>query len=87
MVEVVEYDSKNILKNIFLQNIPLIIFNYDQFVANGKFKGLKHQLSSQITEKWLNHVSKLGMSWKSLFPKYSPDDDKQFQSGSKFHKK
>ena len=40
-----------VCKNIFLQNIPLIIFNYDQFVANGKFKGLKHQLSSQITEK------------------------------------
>ena len=43
------------------QNIPFIIFNnfdHDQLLVKTNFKGLKWQLSSQITEKWLSDVSK-----------------------------
>ena len=45
----------------FFQNIYLIIFynfNHDQIVVKNKSKGLKRQLSIQITKKRLNDVSK-----------------------------
>ena len=45
----------------FFLNISLLIFsnfNHDQLVLKSKFKGLKWQLSSKITEKLLNDVSK-----------------------------
>ena len=47
-------DTGHGMQKIIFQNIPLIIlnnFNYDQLVVKTKFKGLKRQLSSQITEK------------------------------------
>ena len=43
------------------QNIPLLIlnnFNHYQLVVRTKFKGLRRQLSSPITEKLLSNVSK-----------------------------
>ena len=46
-------------KNVF-HNIPLTIFNnfnYDRLFVETKNKGLKRQLSSKITEEWLNEIS------------------------------
>ena len=48
------------MQNLFLR-IFLLIYSTtvcDQVVVKTKFKGLKRKFSSQITEKWLNDVSK-----------------------------
>ena len=47
-------DTGHGMQKLFFQNIPLIIFtnfNHDQGVVKTRFKGLKRQLSCQITEK------------------------------------
>ena len=54
-------DTEHGIQEQLFQNIPLNIFNnfkYDQLVLKIKFKDLKRQLSSQITEKYLNEISK-----------------------------
>ena len=68
-------------KNISFQDISLDIFsnfNHDQLVLKTMFEGLKRQLSSHITEKLLNDVSKSHYMSdtghcmeKEIFSKYS----------------
>ena len=47
-------DTRHGMQKQFFQNIPFSILNnlnHDQLVVKTNFKGLKPQLSSQITEK------------------------------------
>ena len=69
-------ETRHGMEKIF-QNIFIIIlynnFTYDQLVVKTKFKGLKRQLSSKITEERLNDViyPTLGMVCTIFFSEYS----------------
>ena len=80
------------------QNVPLSIlnnFNHNKLFRKTKLQGLKHQLSSKISKKWHNDVSKWQYTHqrrdyqmrKIFFPKCLSDYDDQLQPWSTSNKK